>query len=153
MYPISEITGAHVYKLNPYIKVNISWWRHQIETFTALLAICSPVIGEFAAQRPVTRSFAVFFDLRLNKPLSEKKREAGDLRRHRAHCGVIVMCLMLFNADFQYTNTQKTHHLGIPGKADISPLKNIFVAKLRLKILHDQYICMVWCLWCHFIYS
>ena len=56
-----------------------------METFSALLAIC-----EFPAQRPVTRSFDVFFDLRLNKRLS-KYREAGDLRRYRAHYGVIVM--------------------------------------------------------------
>ena len=37
---------------------------------SALLAICagnSPLTGEFPAQRPVTRSFDVFFDLRLNK--------------------------------------------------------------------------------------
>ena len=47
-----------------------SWWRHQMETFSALLAICagnSPVIGEFPAQRPVTRSFDVLFDLRLTQ--------------------------------------------------------------------------------------
>ena len=51
------------------------WWRHQIETVSALLAICagnSPVPGEFPAQRPVTRSFDVFFDLRLNKRLSKQ---------------------------------------------------------------------------------
>ena len=49
-----------------------AWWRHQMETFSALLAICagnSPVTGEFPTQRPVTRSFDVFFDLRLNKRL------------------------------------------------------------------------------------
>ena len=54
---------------------DISWWRHQMETFSALLAICagnSPVPGEFSAQRPVTRSFDVFFDLRLNKRLSKQ---------------------------------------------------------------------------------
>ena len=53
----------------------MSWWRHQMETFSALLAICagnSPVPGEFPTQRPVTRSFDVFFDLRLNKPLSKQ---------------------------------------------------------------------------------
>ena len=52
-----------------------SWWRHQMELFSALLAICagnSPVPGEFPAQRPVTRSFDVFFDLRLNKRLSKQ---------------------------------------------------------------------------------
>ena len=50
-------------------------WRHQMETFSVLLAICaknSPVTGEFPAQRPVTRSFGVFFDLRLNKRLSKQ---------------------------------------------------------------------------------
>ena len=52
-----------------------SWWRHQMETFSALLAICagnSPVLGEFPTQRPVTRSFDVFFDLRLNKWFSKQ---------------------------------------------------------------------------------
>ena len=52
-----------------------SWWRHQMGTFSALLAICagnSPVPGEFPAQRPVTRSFDVFFDLRLNNRLSKQ---------------------------------------------------------------------------------
>ena len=42
---------------------------------SALLALCaenSPVNGEFPAQRPVTRSFDVFFDLRLNKQLSKQ---------------------------------------------------------------------------------
>ena len=46
-----------------------------METFSALLAICagnSPVPGEFPIQRPVTRSFDVFFDLRLNKRLSKQ---------------------------------------------------------------------------------
>ena len=46
-----------------------------METSSALLAICagkSPVTGEFPAQRPVTRSFDVFFDLRLNKRLSKQ---------------------------------------------------------------------------------
>ena len=51
------------------------WWRHQMETFSALLAICagnSPDPDEFPAQRPVTRSFDIFFDLRLNKRLSKQ---------------------------------------------------------------------------------
>ena len=54
-----------------------AWWRHQMETFSALLAICewnSPVTGEFPSQRPVTRSFDVFFDLRQNKRLSRQSR-------------------------------------------------------------------------------
>ena len=50
-------------------------WRHQMEAFSALLALCagiSPVTGEFPAQRPVTRSFDVFFDLGLSKRLSKQ---------------------------------------------------------------------------------
>ena len=46
-----------------------------METFSALLALCagnSPVSGEFPSQRPVTRSFDVFFDLHLNKQLSKQ---------------------------------------------------------------------------------
>ena len=52
-----------------------SWWRHQMETFSALLALCegnSPVTGEFPSQRPVVRSFDVFFDLCPNKRLSKQ---------------------------------------------------------------------------------
>ena len=58
-----------------------------METFSALMAICagnSPVTGELPAQRPVSLSFDVFFDLRLNKRLS-KQSWAGDLRRYCAH--------------------------------------------------------------------
>ena len=62
-------------KGNIYHVTGTSWWRHQMETFSALLAICagnSPVTGEFPAQRLVTRSFDVFFDVRLNKRLSKQ---------------------------------------------------------------------------------
>ena len=64
------------------------WWRHQMETFSALLAICagnSPVTGEFLTQRPVTRNF----DARMNGWVNN--REASDLRRYRVHYDVIVM--------------------------------------------------------------
>ena len=52
-----------------------TWRHHQMETISVLLALCagnSPVTGEFPTQRPVTRSFDVFFDLRLNKRLSKQ---------------------------------------------------------------------------------
>ena len=54
---------------------SVTWWRHQMETYSALLAICagnSPVPGEFPAQRPVTESFDVYFDLSRNKPFSKQ---------------------------------------------------------------------------------
>ena len=53
-----------------------SWeYRSNMEIFSALQALCagnSPAIGEIPAQRRVTRSFDVFFDLRLNKQLSKQ---------------------------------------------------------------------------------
>ena len=52
-----------------------SWWRHQMETFSALLPLCggnSPFTVEFPTQRPVTRSFYTSFDLGLNKRLSKQ---------------------------------------------------------------------------------
>ena len=69
-----------------------SWWRYQMETFSALLTICagnSPVPGEFPAQRPVTWNFDVFFDLRTNKLLNKQswgwwfETPSRPLRRHR----------------------------------------------------------------------
>ena len=55
----------------------MSWWRHQMETFSALLALCEgnpPVTDGFPPQRSETRSIDVFFDLRVNKWLSKQSR-------------------------------------------------------------------------------
>ena len=64
-----------------------------METFSALLAICagnSPITGEFPSQRPVTRTFDVFYDLRLYKWLS-KQWWGWWLESHPAHYDVTVM--------------------------------------------------------------
>ena len=72
-------------------------WRdfgEQVEAFFALRALCagnSPMSGELPTQSPVTRSFDVFLDLRLNKSLSNN-RDTGNLRHRRAHYDVTVMC-------------------------------------------------------------
>ena len=62
--------STHIKTLVLHLKPKNSWWRHQMET------ICAGNPGEFLAQRPVTRSFDVFwfFDLRLNKRLSKQSR-------------------------------------------------------------------------------
>ena len=60
-----------------YLFIYTSTTRHHMETFSALLALCvgnSVVTGAFPTQRPETRSFGVFFDLRLNKRLSKQSR-------------------------------------------------------------------------------
>ena len=72
-----SIILKHIYRpcIHIELEIDCSWWRHQMEIFSTLLAICagkSPVLGEFSTQRPVTRSYDVFFDLRLNKRLSKQ---------------------------------------------------------------------------------
>ena len=52
----------------------------------------SPVTGEFPLHRPVTRSFDVFFDLRLNKRLSKQSRRRWVETPSRSlwrHCNVV----------------------------------------------------------------
>ena len=56
-----------------HIHDDVIKWKH----FPASLAFCagnSPVTGEFPSQRPVTRSFDVFFDLHINRRLSKQLR-------------------------------------------------------------------------------
>ena len=88
-----------------------SWWRHQMVTSSALLAICvgnSPVAGEFPAQRPVTRRCDVFFDLRLNTRLRKQSwgwwfetilhplwRHCNDLHIEVKWCKQIVCCIII----------------------------------------------------------
>ena len=99
---------------------NVSiWWRHHGLPGTAaiaLLAFCEgnpPVTIGFPTQRPVMLRFDVLFDLRLNKRLS-KNRDAGDLRRHRAHYELTVM--YEWNQEVpNHTETQKRRQLYIDG--------------------------------------
>ena len=52
----------------------------------------SPVNGEFSSHRPVTRSFDVFFDLRLNRQLSKQSRRRWFETPSRSlwrHCSVV----------------------------------------------------------------
>ena len=55
------------------MKWGVSWWRNQMEIFSALLALCegNPSV---TGQRPVTRNLDIFFHLRLNKLLSKQSR-------------------------------------------------------------------------------
>ena len=113
-----------------------------METFSALLALCagnSPVPGEFPAQRPVTRSFDVFFDLHLNKRLSKQwwgwwfDTLSSPLWRHR-NAGVnmilgptshgILWMYWLFCA-LIFVNTLRRWHNGCHFADDI--VRRIFV--------------------------
>ena len=112
-----------------------SWRRHQMETFSALLALCagnSPVHGEFPTQRPVTRSFDVFFDLRLNKRLSKQpwgwwfETPAWSLWRHRNV------------TDLSQTSKVVSFGEWICNSTPHSTLYNVrnFLSMMRLKLIH-----------------
>ena len=87
-----------------------TWWRHQMEPFPALLAICaghSPVTGELPAQRPVTGSYDVLFDLRLNKRLSKQCRDwliETPSRPLWRHCNAKENALFSLNCKRNSTN-------------------------------------------------
>ena len=83
------------------------WWRHQMETFSALLALCAgnspvPVDSPHKGQWRGALMFSLIYAW-INDWVNN--REAGDLRRQRGHCDVIVMqwapavhsCLKMFN--------------------------------------------------------
>ena len=93
-----DIFGYHL--VVSFISNSNPWWRHQMETFSASLAFCagnSPVTGEFPEQRPVSRSFDVFFDLRLNKRLSKQSWDwwfETPSRPLWRHCNAVFECVL-----------------------------------------------------------
>ena len=79
---------------HPYLQHwTVAWWRHQMETFSALLALCagnSPVPVNFP-HKGQWRGDLMFTLIcaRINDWVNN--REAGDLRRHLDHYDVSVM--------------------------------------------------------------
>ena len=104
------------------------WWRHQIETFSALLAPCagnSMVTGEFPSQSPATRSFDVCFNLRRNKWLSQHARHLWFETPSRSlwrYCNVKGYCQLVYKAliGIDYERVQvvreflRIHHSSLP---------------------------------------
>ena len=100
-----------------------------------MFRVTDPLRGEFTghrwfpSQRPVTRTFGVFFDLRWTSGWVNN-RDTGDLRRHRAHHDVTVMArshrIYLFVAELfwgilnmlmflkLFLNTEMVHAVEIP---------------------------------------
>ena len=119
---------------NTLILDNISWWRHQMETFSALLAICtgnSP--GPVPTLRPVTRSFDVYFDLHPNKRLSKQssvwwlETPSRPLWRHR--------------------NATQTHFGQSQPNLNSGPI-NLTLNQYCQKHTYDSGICL--CEWVHY---
>ena len=96
-----------------------SWWRHQMKTFSALLALCEgnpPVTDGFPSQRPVKRSFDIFFDVCPNKRL-RKQSICGSFGTPLCslwrHCEIIVIPLRILRND---TQTEACTHNMIHGQ-------------------------------------
>ena len=54
--------------------LDVFYMKMMTSSNRSIFRVTGPVTGEFPSQRPATRSFDVFFDLRLNKPLSKQSR-------------------------------------------------------------------------------
>ena len=78
---------------HPYYLI-ISWWRHQMKTFSALLALCEgkpPITGGFHWQRAVTGSFDIFFHLCLNRRPSKQSRRWFETPSRSSWCHYNVL--------------------------------------------------------------
>ena len=87
----------------------LSWWRHQMETFSAILALCagihwSPVNSPHKGQWRGALMFSLI--CWINDWVNND--EAGDLRCHRAHYDVSVMWCHL--PDFHVKRPQQKCH-------------------------------------------
>ena len=110
-----------------------TWWRHKMETFSSLMAysagnspvtaVNSPVTGEFPSQRPVTRSFDIFFDQRRNERLSKQSmrwwfdkplRSLWHLCNEHWHChwiGVSLIYQCYLSTPLQWMTSQTFDYL------------------------------------------
>ena len=76
---------------------HLSWWRHQMETFSASLALCAgnspvPVNSPHKGQWRGVLMFSLIC-VWINGWVNN--RESGYLRRNRGHHDVIVMCVTI----------------------------------------------------------
>ena len=83
----------------------MTWWRHQMETFSALLVICARNSPVNSAHKGQWRGALMFPLISTWINAWVNNREAGDLRRYSAHYDVIVMiwsyCTARVNIEFR----------------------------------------------------
>ena len=122
-------------------RVCVRWWRHQMETFSALLAICagnSPGNSLHKGQRRGALMFSLIC-VWINDWVNN--REVGDLRRYRAHYDFIVMrssgCIEIWLVYRQrYEKFAKIYHTDCKTlNNDLTPLRlNVM---LQYRVLCD----------------
>ena len=99
----------------------ISWWRHQMETFSAVLALCAgnspgPVNSPHKSKWRGALLFSLIYAW-INGWINN--REPGDLRHHRGHYDVIVMFKTFCVAE---KNTPTGHHTTKKGCVKFTPI-------------------------------
>ena len=72
LFKPASLERIHVWWGVPYWQIMMTSSKWNVFRATGLCVGNSPVTGEFPTQRPVTRSFEVFFDLPQNKRLGKQ---------------------------------------------------------------------------------
>ena len=116
-------------------------WKHFPRYWSFVRGIRSPVTDEFPSQRPVTRSFDVFFELRLKKWLSQPSRRRWFETLSRSlsrHC--IAKLKVLGNI------SQLPSHRGSNSIFRFIVIPTTATISLQLFTRHDSTVC------CHVMY-
>ena len=93
-HSVPNAKGVNIFQGYFFLEFGESWWHHQMETFSALLAICagnSPVSGEFPPHKGQWHGALMFSLICTWINGWVNNGEAGDLRPHRTHYDVTVM--------------------------------------------------------------
>ena len=111
---------------------NSPWWRHEMETFSALLAICAgnspvPVNSPHKGQWGEALMFSLIC-VWINGWVNN--REAGDLRRHRAHYDVIVMLRFSFSTNYRRTFRFPRHNTASVKLLEPNPIFQVVMESL-----------------------
>ena len=102
----------------------LTWWRHQMETFSALLVIC---VGKFTGHRWVSCTNASDAEALMFSLICAwinvwvNNRETGSLGRHRAHYDVTVM--------------MPTYMFVINGPCNIHSVQNRFIVSIPVQYI------------------
>ena len=111
---------------------NSPWWRHEMETFSALLAICVgnspvPVNSPHKGQWGEALMFSLIC-VWINGWVNN--REVGDLRRHRAHYDVIVMLRFSFSTNYRRTFRFPRHNTARVKLLEPNPIFQVVMESL-----------------------
>ena len=125
-------------------------WRHQMETFSALLTFCaehSPGTGEYP-HKGQWRGALMFFSICIWIIGWVNAGEADDLRRHRAHYDVTVVFIMTTGAlVFLFVLMCQTiphRHVNIIKSRCVQSCKFFYRVKMLTYIFKDSFKLFMW---------